>query len=216
MKKKIVSAIFIFVLISAGLIFGCKKQGVEDCFGEETLYYFYGENENISSSISVGKREKEYSQDGYSSELCDFSLIQVEGLVQTQNELVCTILINEKEEKLTLLYNPLNGFFVNDLGRKINQNDNVTLIIENAQINYENISNHFNIKNKDAIKIAKDYFKNEINSLYKNGKFEGEVYLRVVKSFDKNTLFYWYFCIQKRSGESRSVLITCVEGKIVS
>ena len=78
MKKKIFSIVFIFVLISIGFILGCKKQGIEDCFGEETLYYFYGEKENVSSSISVGKREKEYSQDGYSSELCSYSLIQVE------------------------------------------------------------------------------------------------------------------------------------------
>lgn len=206
--KKLTVA-FMFMMTPVMLV-GCQSTAsIEDNMSEQTNIYFTAKSGDHSASISVGTRENPYIIDGYSQKNCDFSLINVKFSSNlTDNIIAGKITINDKESDVKLDFNPISRSYMVDLGYQLKGEDNVKLVYDGIEFNFENITGNFAVSGEDAIEIAKTQLSKEIAS-YTNGKtFEGECYLKVLGKADSFDKLFWCFTIEGRDGKTYNIVIS--------
>lgn len=209
----IISSFLVFIAFSS-----CKKVDIKDSISEITKIYFKGESEHegINGSISVGQRENPYIVDGIHQKLCDFSLVELYINSVIEDEIYVNITINNKKTQLKLFYNSMNASYVNDLGYKLNENDEIIIEYQDQKVVFTNISKDFFIDYNKALEIANDRLSEEIKKLYDNNIFQGECYLKILKGQreDFGKLF-WYYNIFTIKGENFNVVISVENGEVV-
>lgn len=211
MKRKF---ILLGLILCPFIICGCMARvNLKEYMSEITTLYFEGKNENFSSSISVGEREKVYIIDGKSGENTDFSLISLKfSSPISDQQIIVEMSVNDKKEDVILYFNPLSNVYINDLGYALNAGDNLSLSYEGSTIEF--VLQNFEIDYNQALTIAKDELKNEIKSNLKNGKLCGECYLKVLVSSDNDSKF-WLFTLVNLEEENINILIDVHSGQII-
>ena len=223
MKKKIAifCASFLIALCPAFLV-GCNQSSdIEDNMSEITKIYYQGgdANNDVRASISVGQREKDpYIIDGYQNGTCDFSLIAVNFNKQLEEETIETSLtINGDVQNFTMYLNPVNHFYMADLGYALGENDTISLAYQEFNIDFYNISKDFTVVWEQALIIAEDSLGEKLSSFYQGKNFEGECYLKILTeqndSFDD---LFWYFSAVSREGETINVVISVDSGEVLA
>ena len=205
----------LLVVTLLGVLFvlvGCGTNKVTDNISEITYVYYQGideQDKNVNASISVGQREEPYIMDGKHGTNLDFSLINVNfGRVLEEDSIEVELIINDNIEKIILEFNPLSNSYMTDLGYSIGSNENVQIKYQNYKINFKNVSDLFKVNYEKALEIGQDLLSDYIDSLYVNGIFEGEIYLKIFSQNSGNfDNLYWIFSVVGRNGQCENVAI---------
>ena len=211
-------SLLLIILLCPIVLFGCTlgSSKIEDYMSELTKVYFKGtdvEHPNIRASISVGTRETPYKIDGIHQKTCDFSLISINfNEIFDKETIKASITINEEIKELELYYNPINSSYMNDLGYALNDTDTITLIYNDYNITFTNITKDFKVDYKKAIEVASEKLKAEIEPLWNNGNFMGECYLEILTLQEGNfDQLFWYFRVVTQDIQTYKIVISTAD-----
>lgn len=207
--------IFAMILIYGIVLVGCSnKKDFRECLSEVTKVYYQGVAGQVEGSISVGQREEPYKIDGKSQKLEDFSLFILDFNQQMEDETIDVKLsVNGVESDFQLFLNPVNHYYMNDLGYSLRQNDEVILTYQDIVVNFYNVSDSFNIDWSEALDIAEENL--NLQSLYKDGDFKGECYLKILTEQNDNFQdLFWYFSAVSGNGDVMDIVISTDTGEI--
>lgn len=207
--------IFAMILICGIVLVGCSsKKDFRGCLSEVTKVYYQGVAGQVEGSISVGQREEPYKIDGKSQKLEDFSLFILDFNQQMEDETIDVKLsVNGVESDFQLFLNPVNHYYMNDLGYSLEQNDEVILTYQDIVVNFYNVSDSFNIDWSEALDIAEENL--NLQSLYKDGDFKGECYLKILTEQNDNFQdLFWYFSAVSENGDVMDIVISTDAGEI--
>lgn len=202
-------------------VVGCAKNTedyVFDNLSEYTQIYYYGENENFYSTLSIGKRESDYLMNGKSENCVDFSLlcVHLEQSISSQT-IVVTLNINGEESQKELELNTLNDIYMIDLEISLTADDNIEVEYNNSQIKLNPLSSNFSIDYKKAIKIASKELEDQILLKKSFSNLNAECYLRILdKKANNFDGMFWCFTVLNVSNESYSVIISTEDGSILA
>jgi len=210
MKKTII--LMIFIIIFSFFMTACNsKNDIEINLSEKTELYFEGKNDlgKVCGSISVGEREDPYILDGFHNNMTGYSLIVIKLKESEKQEIETQIVINEKIENLTLYFNPLNNSYMNDLGYKIKGTDEVFLKYNNETIKFDFVSKNFKIDYKNAIKLIKNHYFEQIKDKFcVNNEIKAEYYLKILHIKENYKDIYWCFSVVGQNGKFLNILIS--------
>lgn len=207
--------IFAMILICGIVLVGCSsKKDFRGCLSEVTKVYYQGVAGQVEGSISVGQREEPYKIDGKSQKLEDFSLFILDFNQQMEDETIDVKLsVNGVESDFQLYLNPVNHYYMNDLGYSLGQNDEVILTYQDIVVNFYNVSDSFNIDWSEALDIAEENL--NLQSFYKDGDFKGECYLKILTEQNDNFQdLFWYFSAVSENGDVMDIVISTDAGEI--
>lgn len=207
--------IFAMILICGIVLVGCSsKKDFRGCLSEVTKVYYQGVAGQVEGSISIGQREEPYKIDGKSQKLEDFSLFILDFNQQMEDETIDVKLsVNGVESDFQLFLNPVNHYYMNDLGYSLGQNDEVILTYQDIVVNFYNVSDSFNIDWSEALDIAEENL--NLQSLYKEGDFKGECYLKILTEQNDNFQdLFWYFSAVSENGDVMDIVISTDAGEI--
>lgn len=207
--------IFAMILICGIVLVGCSsKKDFRGCLSEVTKVYYQGVAGQVEGSISIGQREEPYKIDGKSQKLEDFSLFILDFNQQMEDETIDVKLsVNGVESDFQLFLNPVNHYYMNDLGYSLGQNDEVILTYQDIVVNFYNVSDSFNIDWSEALDIAEENL--NLQSLYKDGDFKGECYLKILTEQNDNFQdLFWYFSAVSENGDVMDIVISTDAGEI--
>ena len=207
--------IFAMNLICGIVLVGCSsKKDFRGCLSEVTKVYYQGVAGQVEGSISIGQREEPYKIDGKSQKLEDFSLFILDFNQQMEDETIDVKLsVNGVESDFQLFLNPVNHYYMNDLGYSLGQNDEVILTYQDIVVNFYNVSDSFNIDWSEALDIAEENL--NLQSLYKDGDFKGECYLKILTEQNDNFQdLFWYFSAVSENGDVMDIVISTDAGEI--
>lgn len=211
-------SLLLIILLCPIVLFGCTlgSSKIEDYMSELTKVYFKGtdvEHPNIRASISVGTRETPYKIDGIHQKTCDFSLISINfNEIFDEETIKASITINEESKEIELYYNPINSSYMNDLGYALNDTDTITLIYNDYNITFTNITKDFKVDYKKAIEVASEKLKAEIEPLWNNGNFMGECYLEILTLQEGNfDQLFWYFRVVTQDNQTYKIVISTAD-----
>lgn len=213
MKKSI---LFAFLLTFSLIFVGCDSANsklAQNNTSEITEQYYFGQNENYSISVSVGRREEPYMMDGFSNKKVDFSLIILKDKTQQlkDNFIQVTLFENGDEKQISLQYNPLSGAYMYDLGYKTHgklefQLNGLSLTVEKQ---------NFAVTSGMAFSLACKEADCLLVSYKKEGKLFGECYLKILGEKESGEI-YWCFTFLGVDLRSFNLIISTSECKIVS
>lgn len=207
--------IFAMILICGIVLVGCSsKKDFRGSLSEVTKVYYQGVAGQVEGSISVGQREEPYKIDGKSQKLEDFSLFILDFNQQMEDETIDVKLsVNGVESDFQLFLNPVNHYYMNDLGYSLGQNDEVILTYQDIVVNFYNVSDSFNIDWSEALDIAEENL--NLQSFYKDGDFKGECYLKILTEQNDNFQdLFWYFSAVSENGDAMDIVISTDAGEI--
>ena len=211
-------SLLLIILLCPIVLFGCTlgSSKIEDYMSELTKVYFKGtdvNHPNIRASISVGTRETPYKIDGIHQKTCDFSLISINfNEIFDEETIKASITINEESKEIELYYNPINSSYMNDLGYALNDTDTITLIYNDYNITFTNITKDFKVDYKKAIEVASEKLKAEIEPLWNNGNFMGECYLEILTLQEGNfDQLFWYFRVVTQDNQTYKIVISTAD-----
>lgn len=207
--------IFAMILICGIVLVGCSsKKDFRGCLSEVTKVYYQGVAGQVEGSISIGQREEPYKIDGKSQKLEDFSLFILDFNQQMEDETIDVKLsVNGVESDFQLFLNPVNHYYMNDLGYSLGQNDEVILTYQDIVVNFYNVSDSFNIDWSEALDIAEENL--NLQSFYKDGDFKGECYLKILTEQNDNFQdLFWYFSAVSENGDVMDIVINTDAGEI--
>lgn len=207
--------IFAMILICGIVLVGCSsKKDFRGCLSEVTKVYYQGVAGQVEGSISIGQREEPYKIDGKSQKLEDFSLFILDFNQQMEDETIDVKLsVNGVESDFQLFLNPVNHYYMNDLGYSLGQNDEVILTYQDIVVNFYNVSDSFNIDWSEALDIAEKNL--NLQSFYKDGDFKGECYLKILTEQNDNFQdLFWYFSAAGENGDVMDIVISTDAGEI--
>ncbi len=207
--------IFAMILICGIVLVGCSsKKDFRGCLSEVTKVYYQGVAGQVEGSISIGQREEPYKIDGKSQKLEDFSLFILDFNQQMEDETIDVKLsVNGVESDFQLFLNPVNHYYMNDLGYSLGQNDEVILTYQDIVVNFYNVSDSFNIDWSEALDIAEENL--NLQSFYKDGDFKGECYLKILTEQNDNFQdLFWYFSAVSENGDVMDIVISTDAGEI--
>lgn len=208
-------AVFVFVFSGCGKT--VDKYALEN-MSEATQTYFYGEEDFAYASLAVGTREKDYLMDGKSSSCVDFSLLSVVFNENAEaSTLFVNVFINDKKTSIEMEYNSFSGAFMFDLEQKVEENSLIVVETEDVTIHLTNVSKDFGVGWKKAISIGCENLENVIKKNISYNNFGAECYLKVMdKKVNEFEDFFWCFTILTENGESFSVIISTVDGRVLA
>lgn len=201
-------------------LFACNNAGdLEDNLSEITKVYYKGadENQSVQASISIGQREDPYKIDGYHENLCDFSLFAINFNQQLENQqITVSLTINNSLQEFTMYLNPVNHYYMADLGYLLGEKDQITITYQDYHINFYNVSKDFNIDWSQALNIAKENLKEELVDFYDGNNFLGECYLKILTEQKGNFEdLFWYFSVTGQNNEVLNIVISVESGEVL-
>ena len=215
MKKSflIKSILFLtcFALILTVFLLGCGevnfKTHAHTFISEYRKNLFLNKTGNIFATFTSGERERDYDLTGTKTPLVDFGVLTVKFDNDIGNTLPkFELMVNDKLFSGELEKNPFDGSFVFDICTQVEDDDEITLKLIDFDQNLKLVcvSSSWASNWEDAVEIFNQKFNNEIISHTKDGKFLGEIYVKIVSSNKNLDNIYWY------------VLCVCQDGNIYS
>lgn len=218
MKKLIVAFSLVFILFGVA---GCGKtinNHVEENMSEITKDFYFGENDSVYATLSVGERESSYLYNGQSTESVDFALLTLtfkNGSSLNTVEVVLNDGTNSYD--VELMSDDMSVDFMADIVNLFSFGEAFTLSYNNENVELTRISDEFGIDYQEALNIACENLKEELESCKSYNNFNAECYLRVLREKENNfDNLYWCFTCLNYEGESFSIVFSTVDGEILA
>ena len=218
MKKLIVAFSLVFILFGVA---GCGKtinNHVEENMSEITKDFYFGENDSFYATLSVGERESSYLYNGQSTESVEFALLTLtfkNGSSLNTVEVVLNDGANSYD--VELMSDDMSVDFMADIVNLFSFGEAFTLSYNNENVELTRISDEFGIDYQEALNIACENLKEELESCKIYNNFNAECYLRVLREKENNfDNLYWCFTCLNYEGESFSIVFSTVDGEILA
>ena len=218
MKKLIVVFSLVFILFGVA---GCGKtinNHVEENMSEITKDFYFGENDSVYATLSVGERESSYLYNGQSTESVDFALLTLtfkNGSSLNTVEVVLNDGTNSYD--VELMSDDMSVDFMADIVNLFSFGEAFTLTYNNENVELTRISDEFGIDYQEALNIACENLKEELESFKSYNNFNAECYLRVLREKENNfDNLYWCFTCLNYEGESFSIVFSTADGEILA
>lgn len=220
---------FIFFMLILGSLFvgGCQssiEKKIWENVAEIRQFVVCGESEECFATLMCGLREVDYKIDGYANDLIDFGVITIvfneDGLKSQQAEFV--LFVGTKKYSGELVKNPFDNTLVADIKEIVDQSQNISLEIyiddtKISSLKLRNVGSEWQIKYEDCVDILLNNYKAQVKSFVNNGKFEGEVYLKIMNAYELSVKdFYYYVSIVGRTGGSISMIVCPETGNVLA
>lgn len=207
-----------FIVISLCILqtFSCNSNfftEITNNISEIQNNYYYFEDENYAISLIMGQRESEYSLNGVSTPLKNYCVLMIE---QTNFEQInqVKIKINNQIFDINPILNPYNNNYVYDLETSFKSISNISVCIkdDNSFI-LENKTNNFRINALNSLNIAIKEKKENLKGWFIKNKFNGEVFIRIIKikSLD---LFEYQILFVSKNYQTIQCLVNPITKKI--
>ena len=217
MKKLIVAFSLVFILFGVA---GCGKtinNHVKENMSEITKDFYFGENDSVYATLSVGERESSYLYNGQSTESVDFALLTLtfkNGSSLNTVEVVLNDGTNSYD--VELMSDDMSVDFMADIVNLFSFGEAFTLTYNNENVELTRISDEFGIDYQEALNIACENLKEELESCKSYNNFNAECYLRVLREKENNfDNLYWCFTCLNYEGESFGIVFSTVDGEIL-
>ena len=217
--------LFICLLFCTIFISGCDQnyKYIKNNLAEVRHNIFVGESDNFKVTFMSGKREKDYSINGYNTDLIDFGVITITikdpSLNTTNSNIAITINTLRYEEELEK--NPFDGTLVADIKVLIdNSVDTISVKIcidkLNEDITLNNICSNWKVNHLDALKIAYTQLSKDLQP-HISTQFLGEIYIKIIEdTLSNNGNYLWYVNFVTRTGNQYSVIIDPISKEILA
>ena len=206
--KVIISLFFLFVL---PLFIGCGKINfnthAHTYISEYRKNLFMNKTGNMIVTFTSGEREKDYDLTGTKTPLVDFGVLTVKFFIEVGDILpTFELKIDDKDYIGQLERNPFDGSFVFDIEKQVDDEAEITLKLIDFEQNLKLVcvSSSWKTTWEDAAQIFSQKFNSEILKHTSEGKFLGEIYIKIVSDSKDLENIYWY------------VLCVCQDGNIYS
>jgi len=221
MKKLLIFSL-LFCIIFMG---GCdqKYKRIKNNLSEVRYNIFTGESDNFKVTFMSGKREKDYSINGYNTNLIDFGVITIspkDSSIDTTNSSVA-ITIDTLRYEETLERNPFDGSLVADIGVIIDNEINsisIKILVDNINENLilNNISHDWKVDYAKALKLAYNNLSENLEP-HITTQFLGEIYVKIIEDTINNKGNYlWYINFVTRTGKQYGIIIDPISEKILA
>lgn len=222
-SKFIKKVVFLFLIaVVLFVVFGCsqKKFSSSDWTSDlrTTFYDFNSENEYVN--FVSGMRENPYNYDGVHNSLVEFGILSVwfNDSKYSPPSLDFTIKIGGEVFEGVLEKSPFEEGFMADIEKYVTCEDDICLTIgENLKYNLSCQTKNFTIDASNALSIGETELSGVIAENYKDGKLNGECYLKII--FDKSRkikTYYWYFAFLDQNGKFSSCVIDTETGEVLA
>ena len=219
MKKLIIICLLLFSIVLPG----CNKNynRIKNNLAEVRYNVFVGENDNFKITFMSGKREKDYSINGYNTELIDFGVITIiskNSSTDLTNSNV-KISIGENQFEEVLEKNPFDNTYVADIKTLVDDSINtISVKINNPDSNISLINNcsEWKVNHSKALKLAFNQLSKELKP-HITTQFLGEIYVKIIEdTINANGNYLWYVNFVSRTGNQYSVIIDPISAEILA
>ena len=211
MRKLFFVNLCIIVLMSSLFLFSCGsvelKNHSHTYISEYRKNLFANKTGNLLATFTSGEREKDYDLTGVKTPLVSFGVLTVIFDIDIgESTSTFELCVNDKIFTGELERNPYDGSYVYDIQEQVEDDDTITLKINELDQNLKLVclSASWHSTWEDAVSIFSQKYNSEIASHSKEGKFLGEIYVKIVSKTRNLENIYWY------------VLCVCQDGKIYS
>lgn len=222
MKKNILILSLILVLFCASLILigcGTTNSNIKNNISDIRIGVFDGKNNDYFASFVYGEREEPYKEDGISNKRVDFGIISVSfNEKQTKTTFPFKLVLENETIEGELEKNPYSKEFMADIGKQINTENQIKLIVyidENeSETTLNKKSTNFEIDANSAFEIGKEGLKDEISNMQKKDKCE--FYLKIIS--DNNIAegkYFWMFSVVCKNGEKHNIIFSTDSDEIL-
>ena len=225
--KKIFGIFGVFVIVGfvIVLIAGCAGSfslAAQKSISEYRKNLFVAVDTDLGASFVTGKREEPYAYDGVSNELVQFGVLTVkfrQAFVGVNPSY--TLYIDSFQYNGQLEFNPFDGTFVADIEKEFDDNVDVSLRLHAGGKDYDLelvcTSKDFEIDYKQAFSVAINAMQQDLQSYIKNGKLEGEIFIKFIgdNTMQLDTVYYFIYFVPKGNGEGMACMVDTA-GNIVS
>lgn len=216
----------IFFLIMLGLvsILGGCGSSLESLLlsniSEVQEHVFVGASKGIVATFVVGNREEDYIKNGISTKSVPFAVLTIASEEKTAITVDnFNLLIGKCEYSGHMLKNPYTGEYQVDLDDVRDGGDVVLLAtICGVQVDIAllSISDDLNFNFNDAIGVVADSRSEKINGVLKNGKFNGEVYIKLLGELKRNNKdLSWGITIISTDGKRINFVVSADTGAVL-
>lgn len=204
---------------------GCSKlyKNAQNSIAEVRQNIYIGENESMVASFMAGKREEDYVINGVSTPLIEFGVIAVS--LQNVNVSYAktgsfSLLSGKDTYSGELQLNPFDNSYVADIGKIIDNDDDISLTVSigsfTSEVSLQKTNTKWKLNCDDALKTACKALKSELKSWGKKN-FDGEVYIKIIHdSKISSTDYFWYVSFVNTTGTMHSVIIHPITGEILA
>ncbi len=224
MKK--ITIFFALLLFSSVIFFSCSNNYflfAKENLSESREVVFEGKSDKFFVTFMMGKREKDYSFDGISTELVDFGVLTVHVLdtkLLHATATSFTLVLNEKNYSGEFEMNPYDKSFVSDIGvfEQVDGELKVNIVVGSVEQDFvlTNVSQSWNVSSERALEIATEELKRELKEFIENNKFLAEVYVKVLYDYKNFTGYYWHISFFGENGSSIACVIENINGEVLA
>lgn len=217
MFKKIFVSLSLLLVVFGVTACGKTLDGyVLDNMAEITKEYYFGENDDMFVTLSVGEREEDYLLNGQATELVDYSLLVIK--FKEENILrAITLVVQSGEDSADVEaeYNSFNNSYMVDIVDDITIGEDFSIVYDGQTVTLS--KQNFAINYENALQIACENLSDELEAQKSYNHFNAECYLRVMSGRDNDfSELYWCFTCLNYEGESFTVVISTADGSILA
>ena len=217
MFKKVLVSLSLFLVVFG--VTACGKtidSYVLNNMAEITKEYYFGENDTMVATLSVGEREEDYLVNGQATELVDYSLLVIKF---KEENIAKAIVFEAKSGEVTVdveaEYNSFNNSYMVDIVDDITIGEDFSIVYDEQTVTLE--KQNFAIDYENALQIVCENLKDKLEEQKSYNHFNAECYLRVMSEKDDDfSDLYWCFTCLNYEGESFSVIISTVDGSVLA
>jgi len=199
-----------------------KKDLVLDNIAEVRYNVFAGENENYVASFMSGERESPYAVNGICEKKVEFGMLNIK--YKTEDSPIVaqySLKIDDKVYNGNLEYNNYENTLMVDIQSVVNDDAQITLIVTTnkgeEKCDLIPKTKDLEITWRTALDIAMQTLGKEVDEYVVKGKFNGEVYIKIITDLNATfDTYYWYVSIVGTNGNCNGVIIDTQTGEVIA
>lgn len=222
MKKILLASIVVTIVFA---FCGCGASTTDlalENMAEVRYNIFLGENETFVATFMSGKRESPYVVNGVCEKQVEFGMLTIKYKTSDMPTVAkYEVAIGDNVYSGNLEYNNYESTLMADIQHVVSDDANITVkVVTNSDektCTLDSKTKGMEITWRTALDIAMESLGDAVKSYISKGKFNGEVYVKIITdlngSFDD---YYWYVSIVGTNGKTNSVIINTKSGEVIA
>ncbi len=205
---------FIFTLSGCNYLYVLSKKVIS----EYRSCLFYLKSEDVVVTFTSGKRESDFFYDGKHTYMLEYGVVVLKPLsaYDITDKWEYVLLIDSLQYNGILEYNPVDGTFVADIGKEIEEDSDIYIRFWGGgisdQAHMKCVSSGF-ISYKEAFKVAVNKLGPVIKRYKKGLKIKGEFFIKFVGEESLSNMSYYVQFVGENK-ENYICLVDVYTGKI--
>lgn len=222
MKKTILVTLLAIITFA---FCGCGASSTDlalENLAEVRYNIFSGENDTYVATFMSGKRENPYVVNGVCEKQVEFGMVTVKyRLPDMPTVAQYELTIGENTFKGNFEYNAYESTLMVDIQKVVSDDAQITLkVITNQDEKtcaLQPQTKGMEITWRTALDIAIKSFGADFDAYISKGRFNGEVYVKIITDLNGNfDDYYWYVSVVGTNGKTCSVIINPQSGEVIA